>query len=88
MFDEETFDALRALHVAFVEEGEVSLQVEQQPLNTLQHLCIKEVLMVGVALVITYASISMTMMLRKKLRASSISRHPFRIRIKSIDEIV
>ena len=85
MFDEETFDALRALHVAF-EEGEVSLQVEQQPLNTPRHLCIKEALMVGVALVIVYASISM--MLRKKRRASGISRHPFRIRRKSIDEIV
>ena len=86
MFNEETFDALRALHIAFVEEGEASLQVEQQPLNTPRHLCIKEALMVGVALVIVYASISM--MLRKKRRASGISRHPFRIRRKSIDEIV
>lgn len=86
MFDEETFDALRALHIAFVEEGEASLQVEQQPLNTPRRLCIKEALMAGVALVIVYASISM--MLRKKRRASGISRHPFRIRRKSIDEIV
>ena len=84
MFDEETFDALRALHVAFEEGEEASLQVEQQPLNTPRHLCIKEVIMVGVALVIVYASISM---IRKK-RCSSISRHPFRIRRKSIDEIV
>lgn len=46
MFDEETFDALRALHVAF-EEGEASLQVVEQqlPLNPPQHLCIKEALM-------------------------------------------
>ncbi len=83
MLDEETFDALRVLHVAF-EEEEASLQVEQQPLKTPRHLCIKEVIMVGVALVIVYASISM---IRKK-RCSSISRHPFRIRRKSIDEIV
>jgi hypothetical protein len=80
MFDEETFDALRALHVAF-EEGEASLHVEQQPLNTPQHLCIKEVLMVGVALVIVYASISL-------IRKKTGSRHPFRIRRKSVDEIV
>ena len=85
MFDEETFDALRALHVAF-EEGEASLQVVEQqlPLNPPRHLCIKEVLMVGVALVIVYASISL---IRKK-RRSSISRHPFRIRRKPINEIV
>jgi hypothetical protein len=39
MFDEETFDALRALHVAF-EEGEASLQVVEQqlPLNPPRHL--------------------------------------------------
>jgi len=78
--DEETFDAIRALHIAFFEaRGDFSPPAQEEPpAAEIETSCIRSAVMLGVALIIVCSSLYPSIARIRRKYFAPIKRHPRR----------